>query len=128
MFDGVGIENGYYTMKLNGAAAGQFYVQDNEGVAMFQMGSVQRAELIIEKSAGGENEAPQITVELATQHSQALIPFMLNGIVTDDGAPKGTLSYQWEVVSAPGRRHANLYSPKSKYYTGYGYQSRLIYS
>lgn len=113
LFDGVGLENGYYTMKLNGAAAGQFYVQNNEGVAMFQMGSVQRAELIIEKSAGGENEAPQITVELATQHPQALIPFMLNGIVTDDGAPKGTLSYQWEVVSAPEGGKLTFTHPKA---------------
>ncbi|WP_186380916.1 DUF5695 domain-containing protein [Paenibacillus xylanexedens] len=112
-FDGAGMENGYYTMKLNGEKAGQFYVKNNAGVAMFQMGSVQQAELTIEKSAGGENEAPQMTVELATQHPQALIPFMLNGIVTDDGAPEGTLSYQWEVVSAPEGGKLTFNHPKA---------------
>lgn len=112
-FDGMGVENGYYTLKLNGETAGQFYVKNNAGVAMFQMDNMQRAELSIEKSAGGENEAPHITVELATEQPQALIPFMLNGIVTDDGAPEGTMSYQWEVVNAPEGGKLTFKHPKA---------------
>lgn len=112
-FDGSGMENGYYSLKLNGAAAGQFYVKSNKGVAMFQMDSAASAELTIEKSAGGENEAPQITAELATQTPQALIPFMLNGIVTDDGAPEGTLNYTWEAVSTPEGGKLSFNHPKA---------------
>ncbi|WP_270165581.1 S-layer homology domain-containing protein [Paenibacillus sp. SYP-B4298] len=99
--DGAGVENGYYTIKLNGTDAGQFYVQNNKGVAMFQMSSAPTAQLTIEKAASGENQAPKVTIQTATQAPQALIPFMLNGMVTDDGAPSGTLTYQWEVVSTP---------------------------
>ncbi|WP_310830171.1 DUF5695 domain-containing protein [Paenibacillus pedocola] len=100
-FDGAGMENGYYNIKLNDEPAGQFYVKNNKGVAMFQMDSAKSAELTIQKSAAGENEAPHITAETATQNPQALVPFMLNGIVTDDGAPDGILTYKWEVVSTP---------------------------
>src|SRR5690606_20412510 len=65
-FDGAGIENGYYTIKLNDADAGQFYVQNNKGVAMFHMSSAPTAELIIEKSDMGENQAPLVSAEMAT--------------------------------------------------------------
>ncbi|MFD1884924.1 DUF5695 domain-containing protein [Paenibacillus wenxiniae] len=100
-FDGVGMNNGYYSLMLNGTAAGQFYVKNNKGTAMFEMDSAPNAKLTITKMTGGENATPHSTVELATSNPQALKPFMLNGIVTDDGAPAGKLTYQWEVVSAP---------------------------
>jgi len=99
--DGAGLENGYYKIKLNNDAAGQFFVRNNKGVAMFQMNSEPTAQLTIEKVDAGENQAPQVTAETATLDPQALVPFMLNGIVSDDGAPNGTLTYQWEVVSTP---------------------------
>lgn len=99
--DGAGLENGFYEIKLNNEYAGQFYVSNNKGVAMFQMSSDPTAQLTIEKLSTGENEAPQVTAEIASQNPQALIPFMLSGIVSDDGAPEGTLSYEWEVISTP---------------------------
>ncbi|MNO20757.1 Endo-1,4-beta-xylanase A precursor [compost metagenome] len=112
-FDGTGIENGYYSIKLNDAEAGQFYVQNNKGVAMFHMSSAKSAELTIEKLDTGDNKAPQVTAETATQKPQALIPFTLNGIVTDDGAPDGTLAYQWQVVSTPEGGKLSLSYPKA---------------
>lgn len=101
VFDGAGLENGYYSIKLNDEAAGQFYVRNNKGIAMFQMNDDPTAQLTIEKMNTGENQAPQISAETATIAPQALMPFVLNGIVSDDGAPDGTLTYQWEVVSTP---------------------------
>ena len=112
-FDGAGIENGYYSIKLDDVATGQFYVQNNKGVAMFHMSNAKSAELTIEKLATGENEAPQVTAETATQKPQALIPFMLNGIVTDDGAPNGTMTYQWEVISTPEGGKLTFNHPKA---------------
>ncbi|MDQ6417918.1 S-layer homology domain-containing protein [Paenibacillus sp. LHD-117] len=111
--DGAGLENGYYTIKLNNEAAGQFYVRNNRGVAMFQMSSEATAQLTIEKLNVGENQAPQITAETATPDPQALIPFMLNGIVSDDGAPDGTLTYEWEVVSTPEGGKLSFVNPQA---------------
>ncbi|KRF03302.1 hypothetical protein ASG89_22920 [Paenibacillus sp. Soil766] len=112
-FDGAGLENGYYTIKLDDADAGQFYVQNNKGVAMYQMSNAPTAELTIEKTAIGENQAPQVTVETATQNPQALIPLTLNGMVNDDGAPNGSLTYQWEVVSTPEGGKLSFTNPKA---------------
>ncbi|WP_157643660.1 DUF5695 domain-containing protein [Paenibacillus camerounensis] len=112
-FDGAGIGNGYYSIKLDGADAGQFYVQNNKGTAMFHMSSAKTAELVIEKADTGANEAPQVTAKVAVQQPQALIPFMLNGIVTDDGAPGGSLTYQWEIVSTPEGGKLTFNHPKA---------------
>ncbi|WP_168735571.1 DUF5695 domain-containing protein [Cohnella fermenti] len=111
--DGAGVENGYYTIKLDDNDAGQFYVQNNKGTAMFQMSSASTAELTIEKSDTGENQPPQVTAELATADPQAMIPFVINGSVTDDGAPNGALTYQWEVVSTPAGGQLSFTNPKS---------------
>ncbi|MGO4545407.1 S-layer homology domain-containing protein [Paenibacillus sp. 2TAB23] len=111
--DGAGLENGYYAIKLNNEAAGQFYVRNNKGLARFQMNSDETAQLTIEKLSTGENEAPQVAAETATQNPQALIPFMLNGIVSDDGAPDGTLTYQWEVISTPQGGKLSFVYPKA---------------
>jgi hypothetical protein len=112
-FDGAGLENGYYTIKLDDQDTGQFYVQNNKGTAMFQMSSSQNAELTIEKADTGENQAPQVTAELTMENPQAMIPFVMNGSVTDDGAPDGTLTYQWEVVSTPEGGKLSFTNPKS---------------
>jgi|GEM_PF-800786 len=112
-FDGAGVENGYYTIKLDGVDAGQFYAQNNKGVAMFQMSNALTAEVTIEKLDTGENKAPQVTAEVATENPQAVLPFMMDGIVTDDGAPNGALTYQWEVVSTPEGGSLNITNPKS---------------
>ena len=111
--DGSGLENGYYTIKLNGANAGQFYVQNNKGVAMFQMSSALTAEVIIEKSVTGANLAPQVTTEMATLSPQAMLPFMMNGIVTDDGAPNGAMTYLWEVISTPSGAQLSFTNSKA---------------
>ncbi|MFD0673020.1 LamG-like jellyroll fold domain-containing protein [Cohnella sp. M.A.Huq-80] len=100
--DGPGVANGYYTIKLNGANVGQFYVQNNKGVAMFQMSSaLTTAEVIIEKATTGSNQAPQVTTEVVNVNRPVNTPILLNGIVTDDGAPNGATTYLWEVVSTP---------------------------
>ncbi|QDH20767.1 hypothetical protein FFV09_07865 [Saccharibacillus brassicae] len=99
--DGAGLQNGYYTMKLNGQTAGQFYVNNNKGTAMFQMTGAPTAELTIEKLTSGTNQAPQVKAEVSTPAPQALKSFMLNGIVSDDGAPDGKLTYKWETVRTP---------------------------
>lgn len=112
-FDGAGVENGYYTIKLDDQDAGQLYVQNNKGTAMFQMSNALTAEVTIEKVDTGDNEAPQVIAELETQNPQAMIPFVLNGNVTDDGAPNGALTYQWEVVSAPEGGTLSFTNPKS---------------
>ncbi|RKP46305.1 hypothetical protein D7Z26_24845 [Cohnella endophytica] len=112
-FDGAGVANGYYTIKLNNVDAGQFYVKNNKGTAMFQMSSALTAEVTIEKSDTGENQAPNVTAEVATQNPQAMLPFTINGTVTDDGAPDGALNYQWEVVSTPPGGSLSFTNPKS---------------
>ncbi|MDI4647475.1 DUF5695 domain-containing protein [Cohnella hashimotonis] len=112
-FDGAGVENGYYTIKLDDKDAGQFYVQNNKGTAMFQMSSALTAKLSIEKTDTGENEAPKVTAKLTTKDPQAMIPFVMEGTVTDDGAPGGTLTYQWEAVSAPEGGKLSFTNPKS---------------
>ncbi len=111
--DGAGLGNGYYSIKLNNEDAGQFYVRNNKGLARFQMNSDETAVLTIEKLSTGQNQAPQVTAETATPNPQALIPFMLSGIVSDDGAPDGTLTYQWEVVSAPEGGNLSFAYPKA---------------
>ncbi len=112
-FDGAGMEDGYYSIKLNGTDAGQFYVQNHKGVAMFHMGSVAAAVLTIEKADTGENLAPAVNAEVVTQSPQALIPFMITGMVTDDGAPDGSITYQWQVVSVPEGGSLSFTNPNS---------------
>ncbi|MBD3921786.1 FIVAR domain-containing protein [Paenibacillus sp. PR3] len=112
-FDGAGLKNGYYTIKLDDQDAGQLYVQNNKGTAMFQMNSAPTAELTIEKAVTGANEAPQVRAEMVTSSPQAMIPFEMSGNVTDDGAPNGTLTYQWEVVSTPAGGQLSFTNPKS---------------
>ncbi|GMK40371.1 hypothetical protein PCCS19_34270 [Paenibacillus sp. CCS19] len=112
-FDGAGVENGYYTIKLDDQDAGQFYVQNNKGTAMFQMSSAPTAELTIEKADAGDNEAPQVVAELTTEDAQAMMPFEMSGNVTDDGAPTGALTYQWEVISTPEGGQLSFTNPKS---------------
>jgi hypothetical protein len=112
-FDGAGVENGYYTIKLDDEDAGQFYVQNNRGTAVIQMSSALTAELTIEKKDTGVNQAPQVTAKLETQNPQAMIPFVMNGIVTDDGAPNGAMTYQWEVVRTPEGGNLIFKNPKS---------------
>ncbi|MFM9329484.1 DUF5695 domain-containing protein [Paenibacillus mesotrionivorans] len=113
VFDGAGLENGYYTMKLNNADAGQFYVKDNKGVALYYMSAAPTAELSILKAATGENQAPEVAVETTTPNPQALLPLILNGMVTDDGAPNGSLAYQWEVVRTPEGGTLSFTNPKA---------------
>lgn len=112
-FDGAGLKNGYYTIKLDDQDAGQFYVKNNKGTAMFQMSDALAAELTIEKTDTGENQAPQVRAEMVTENPQAMIPFEMNGEVTDDGAPNGSLTYQWEVVSTPEGGQLSFTNPKS---------------
>jgi len=112
-FDGAGIENGYYTIKLNGQYAGQFYVQNNKGVAMFHMDAVASAEVTVEKADSGENQAPVVYSEVVTPNAQALTPFMFTAMVADDGAPDGSMTYQWEVISAPEGASLSIANPNS---------------
>jgi len=113
VFDGAGMENGFYSIKLDGSDAGQFYVQNNKGAAMFYMDAVEEADLTIEKADAGENQAPVVYSELLSEDATALVPFMVTAMAADDGAPNGSMTYQWEVVSAPDGGSVTFTNPKS---------------
>lgn len=98
---GAGIEDGYYSVKVNGNEGEQCYVSGNEGIAYAVVPAGESAEITIEKMDGGENQAPKIYSIEADENPQALVPFRVEATAYDDGAPDGTLSYSWEVTEAP---------------------------
>lgn len=98
---GAGIEDGYYSVKVNGEAGEQCYVSGNEGIAYAVVPAGGSAEITIEKMDGGENQAPKIYSVETEEEPQALVPFRVEASAYDDGAPDGTLTYKWEVTDAP---------------------------
>lgn len=98
---GAGIEDGYYSVKVNGEEGEQCYVSGNEGIAYAVIPAGESATITIEKMDGGENQAPKIYSLEADEEPQALVPFRVEASAYDDGAPDGTLTYSWEVTDAP---------------------------
>lgn len=98
---GAGIEDGYYSVKVNGEEGEQCYVSGNEGIAYAVIPAGESATITIEKMDGGENQAPKIYSLEADEEPQALVPFRVEASAYDDGAPDGTLIYSWEVTDAP---------------------------
>ena len=100
---GAGIEDGYYSVKVNGEEGEQCYVSGNEGIAYAVIPKGESAQITIEKMDGGENQAPKIySVECpAGNELHARVPFRIEASAYDDGAPNGTLTYKWEVTEAP---------------------------
>ena len=117
--DGAGMQEGYYSIKLNDVDAGQLYVKNNKGVACFVMSADDTAKVTIEKMAAGENKAPVVTAKASSELPQAHTPFKLTSTIYDDGAPNGTLTYEWSVKSAPEGgtvifENANAYNTSAK--------------
>ena len=107
--DGAGMQDGYYSIQLNGEAAGQVYVHNSVGVAYIVMPADETAKVIIEKMESGENQAPTISsIKASADDLKALVPFTLEAVAYDDGAPNSTLTYKWEVVSTPDGATLNL--------------------
>lgn len=98
---GAGLTDGYYSVKVNGETAGQCFVNEKEGTAYAVVPADASVKVTIEKMDGGENEAPSIYKVKAEKDAKALVPFRVESSVYDDGAPAGTLTYKWEVVSTP---------------------------
>ncbi len=98
---GAGVENGYYSVKVNEEAGEQCCVSGNEGIAYAVVPAGESATITIEKMDGGENQAPKIYSLKADDAPRALIPFRVEASAYDDGAPNGTLTYNWEVTDAP---------------------------
>lgn len=111
---GAGLQNGFYSVKLNGQAVGQCYVRNNKGTAGVMLPQAATATVTLEQMSGGENQAPSAFVQVASAKApQVLIPFTLNGAALDDGAPNGELTYLWEVVSKPEGGELTLTSNKA---------------
>lgn len=98
---GGGIKDGFYSIKLDGEDAGQCYVKDNKGVANVIISGSDTVKVVIEKMDGGENQAPYAKVKVDDEDIQALVPFEVDSIAYDDGAPEGTLTYKWEASKTP---------------------------
>lgn len=99
---GAGLQDGFYSIKLNGEAAGQCFVKDHEGTANVVIPAGNTAQVTIEKMDGGENEAPVVEVKTADEGLQAMVPMDVKSSVYDDGAPgEDRLTYKWEVESKP---------------------------
>ena len=98
---GAGLQDGYYSIKLNGAEAGQCFVQNDEGVANVVIPAGETAKVTIEKMDGGENQAPVVAIKEPADGIQAVRPFTMEGTAYDDGAPNGTLTYKWEASKTP---------------------------
>lgn len=101
ILSGAGVADGYYNIAVNGTAAGQVYVAENEGIAYAVIPAGETANVTITKMNGGENAAPVIYEAEAAEEPQALVPFRVETTSYDDGAPEGTLTYKWEVEKAP---------------------------
>ncbi len=101
VISGEGVEDGYYSVKVDGNICGQCYVSGNEGTAYALVPEGSTAQITIEKMDGGENTAPAIYSLTVEEDPQALVPFRIETYAYDDGAPDGTLIYQWEVTEAP---------------------------
>ncbi len=102
IISGAGVADGYYSIAVNGEAAGQVYVENNEGTAYAVIPAGETVNVTITKMDGGENAAPVIfRAGAADEEVNALVPFRVETSTYDDGAPEGTLTYAWEVVSAP---------------------------
>ena len=98
---GAGLQDGYYSIKLNGEEAGQCFVQNDEGVANVVIPAGETAKVTIEKMDGGENQAPVVAIKEPADDIQAVRPFTMEGTAYDDGAPNGTLTYKWEASKTP---------------------------
>ncbi len=100
--DGAGVTDGYYSIQVNGKETGQVYVADHEGIAYAEIPDGTSATVTITKMSGGKNAAPVVYRAGAAEETvEALVPFRVETISYDDGAPEGTLTYKWEVVNAP---------------------------
>ena len=98
---GAGISDGYYSISVNGEAAGQCYVKGNEGIAHAVIPADATAKVTISKMKAGINAAPVIRTIKVDEDAKALVPFRVEASAYDDGAPDGTLTYKWETVSTP---------------------------
>ena len=98
---GAGLQDGYYSIKLNGEEAGQCFVQNDEAVANVVIPAGETAKVTIEKMDGGENQAPVVSIKKPADDIQAVRPFTMEGTAYDDGAPNGTLTYKWEAGKTP---------------------------
>lgn len=103
---GAGLENGWYDIQVNGETSGKFLVKDNEGTANIVIKSDAAATIVLKSTVEGENTAPVITKVKAKADDvesgiQALVDFELTGEAYDDGAPDGTLTYEWKVEKTP---------------------------
>lgn len=102
---GEGLTDGWYSVKVDGEDAEQFYVQNKEGTANVVLKS-DTATVVIESTSDKANKAPVITkVEAEAEEEdagiQAMVSFELKGEAYDDGYPNGALSYTWEVTKTP---------------------------
>ena len=98
---GAGLEDGFYSVKVNGKEDEQCFVSGNAGVAYAVIPEGESAEVTIEKMDGGDNQAPKVYKVKTPDELQAMVEFRIEGLAYDDGAPDGTLSYDWEVTEAP---------------------------
>ncbi|WP_230398086.1 DUF5695 domain-containing protein [Novisyntrophococcus fermenticellae] len=97
---GSGVKDGFYSIKLNGEAAGQCYIKNNKGTANVMIAGT-TAQVTIEKMDGGENEAPAVKILTADEKLQALVPFDVKSSAYDDGAWDGSLTYTWAATKIP---------------------------
>ena len=102
ILSGAGVTDGYYSITVDDKAAGQVYVENNEGVAYAVIPACEAVNVVIEKMAEGENTAPVIYKAGAKEEAPAaLVPFRVEASAYDDGAADGTLTYKWEVEKTP---------------------------
>ncbi len=101
--DGDGVRDGFYGIYLNGEKTGQVFISDNSGVANVAIAKdLEGAVIEIKALEDGENEAPAVEIYTDVEKPAALVPFTLRSVVTDDGAPAGSvITYAWSVESAP---------------------------
>ncbi|HIT90654.1 MAG TPA: Ig-like domain-containing protein [Candidatus Merdenecus merdavium] len=98
---GPGLEDGFYSIKLDGQQVGQCYVKDHQGRANVMIPSGDTAEVTIEKMDGGKNEAPYAEIVISHDKLQAFVPFDVKSLAYDDGAPNKELTYKWEASMVP---------------------------
>ena len=122
---GAGLKDGYYSILLDRQDVGQCYVKNHEGVANVLIPAGKETAVVSVSFEGeGTNEAPVVKTkavvtdktEGAEDTIKAVVPFRLESIAYDDGAPNGTLTYKWEVTAPEGGK-VTLGSPAKPYTT-----------
>ena len=108
---GAGVKNGFYAITVGEEKLGQIYINNNAGITSVTLPAGETVVVTLTNDAEAENEAPKVEVTASSEELQAIVPFEVKATATDDGAPAGSLTYEWSVASQPENATVTFETP-----------------